>query len=155
MKGWMDVSLYVSVKRSWVLKQRATQVSVDLWAVLCFVFGSCPLQPRWRGCEALKIEISKVSISDSAPAVHPPPPAVSHIALQRTAVVISTDEVPLRKWDQAKERWKKTEQFEWKASQSVGLLTQKTSDRQAGSKQPEQTSSQAAAAESHAAVPLD
>lgn len=75
-------------------------------------------------------------------------PSVSHLALPRTAVVIYTEEMPLRKWDQAKEETKK-EQLEHEASQRVGFavrsespaFTQKTSDRQ--SARPEQSSCQA------------
>lgn len=149
------VRLYMSAKGPSVLKQHTPLgASVDLRCV----FDSCPLQPRWRRlwrfldrnlqghhtwlccccCWTFPLLLS---------------PSVSHIALPRTAVVICTDEVPLRKWDQAKEETKK-DQLELEASQSVALLAlmQKTSDRQAA--RPERSSCQAAV-ELHVAVLLD
>lgn len=79
------------------------------WGV-CLTPVHCSL--GGEGCDAFRIEISKVTTPDSAAAAaeHFPSilsPSVSHIALPRTAVVICTDEVPLRKWDQEETKKKK------------------------------------------------
>lgn len=87
--------------------------------------------PGGEAAMLFKIEISKVTTPDSAAASaaaaeHFPPSfpfSVTHSY---------TDEVPLRKWDQAKEETKKKKKKCWFAVRSGSLaLTQKTSDRQA------------------------
>lgn len=76
-----------------------------------------PSQPQWRGCDAFKIELSKVTTPDSAAAAFSPSVSLT----KNSCCYLQKKDVPLRKWDQAREKTKK-EQLEREASQSVGLL---------------------------------